>query len=178
AGSKPLSISSGILGVIMTISGLLDSRPRSRAGEEHWIGETFVCHVELHPCSERLGMGFVGHISIGYKAEDALLFFGFELLRGNLLLGITHSNCPLHSQNAKFDVGESFVLPGLDCNGRAPLCKSLGSDRNLIDNSWRDIGECKGSVLLRYRGETIANWPSKDDGGIGNRIVAGIDHRA
>ncbi len=50
-------------------------------------------------------MGFVGHISIRYKAKNSLLFFGFELLRGNLLLGITHSNCPLHSQNAEFDVG-------------------------------------------------------------------------
>src|ERR1700687_612414 len=121
-------------------------------------------------------MGFVGHISIGYKAENALLFFGFELLRGNLLLGITHSNCPLHSQNAKFDVGESFVLPGFDCNGRTPVCKSFSRDSDLVDDSWRNIGECKGSVLLRYGGETIASWPLKDDGGIGNRIVADIDH--
>ena len=123
-------------------------------------------------------MGFVGHISIRYKAENALLFFGFELLGGNLLLGITHSNCPLHSQNAKFDVGYSFLLPGFDCNGRTPLCKSFSGDGDLIGNSRRDMVECKGSIVLCYNCETIASRPLKDYGGIGNRIVAGIDHRA
>ena len=49
-------------------------------------------------------MGFVGHIGVRYKAENALLFFGLELLRGNILFGITHRDCPLYSQNAKFDV--------------------------------------------------------------------------
>ena len=55
-------------GQLRGISGLLDAGPRSRAGEENWMGETFVCEVELHPRGERLGMGIVGHISIGYKA--------------------------------------------------------------------------------------------------------------
>ena len=50
-------------------------------------------------------MRFVGHIKIRYKTENALLLFSFELLGSNLLLGITHGNCPLHSQNAEFDVG-------------------------------------------------------------------------
>ena len=50
-------------------------------------------------------MRFVGHINIRYKAENTLLFFSFELLGSNLLRGITHGNCPLHSQNAEFDLG-------------------------------------------------------------------------
>ena len=31
-------------------------------------------------------MGFVNHIKIRYKTENALLFFGFDLLGSNLLL--------------------------------------------------------------------------------------------
>src|SRR5208282_5246690 len=106
ASPHPLAISFCTLPPLTrAVSSLLDAGPRSRAGEENRIGETFVCQVELHPRGERLGMGFVGHISVGYKTENTLLFFGLELLRGNLLFGITHSNCPLYSQNAKFDVG-------------------------------------------------------------------------
>ena len=62
-------------------------------------------------------MRLVSHIEVRYETENALLFFSFELLGSDLLLGVTHGNCPLHSQNAKFDLGQSFVLPGFDCNG-------------------------------------------------------------
>ena len=42
AGPKPFSISSCILGIVAESGGLLNSRPRSCAGEEDWMGEIFV----------------------------------------------------------------------------------------------------------------------------------------
>src|SRR5208282_9998 len=106
ASPHPLAISFCTLPPLARgISSLLDAGPPGHAGNESWIGETFVCQVELHSRGERLGMRFVGHIKGRYKAENALLFFSFDLLRRNLLFGITHRNCPLHSQNVEFDVG-------------------------------------------------------------------------
>ena len=44
ASPQPLAISFCTLGPLTrSISSLLDAGPRSRAGEENWIGETFVC---------------------------------------------------------------------------------------------------------------------------------------
>src|SRR5208282_266105 len=117
-----------------------------------------------HFRGERLGVRFVNYRRIRYKAENAMVCFSFELLRGNLLLGITHSNSPLHSQNAEFDVGYSFVLPGFECTGRGPLCKSFSSDGDRIGNSRRDMVECKGSTVICYYCETIASRPLKDYG--------------
>ena len=42
AGPQPLSVSSCILGVITETSGLFESGPCSRTGEENWMGEIFV----------------------------------------------------------------------------------------------------------------------------------------
>src|SRR5271166_3148655 len=156
---KPFAISSCTLAILRGVIGLLNACPCSRANEESWMGEVFVGELELHLRAKRLGVRFVNHIGIGYKAENALLFFSFELLDSNLLLGITHSNCPLHSQNAEFDVGYSFLLPRFDCDGRGPVCKSVSSDGDLTGNSRRDIVECKGSILICYFCETIAGRP-------------------
>jgi len=103
--AEPLAISSCTLAIIGRISGLLNAGPCSLEGEESWVGETFVSQVKLHLCSEGLGVRFVSDKHIRYKTENALLLFRLELLGSNLLRGITHSNCPLHSQNAEFDIG-------------------------------------------------------------------------
>ena len=106
ASSQPLAISfRALMPFARIVTSLLDACPRSRASEEERIGEAFVCQVKLHPRSKRLGMRFVGHKKIRYKAENALLFFSFELLGSYFLRRVTHSDCPLHSQDAKFDLG-------------------------------------------------------------------------
>src|SRR5579862_8375756 len=86
ASSQPLAISFRTL-VPFTgvVTSLLDASPRNCASEEKWIGEAFVCEMELHRRGERLGMRFVSHIKIRYNAENALLFFSFELLGSNLI---------------------------------------------------------------------------------------------
>lgn len=85
ASCQPLAISfRALLPFTGIVTSLLDASPRDRASEEKWIGDAFVCQVELHPRGERLGMGFVGHKKIRYKAENALLLFSFELLGSNL----------------------------------------------------------------------------------------------
>jgi len=105
ARPQPLAISFCTLPPLTrSVSSLLDAGPRSRSGEENWIGETFVSQVELHARGERLGVRVISHIQIGYKTQYALLFFSSELLRSNFLRGVTHRNCPLYSQNAKFDL--------------------------------------------------------------------------
>ena len=85
ASAQPLAISFRTLPPFTRIvASLLNASPPSRADEEDWIGETLVCQVELHLRGKRLGMGFVGYISIRDKAENALLLFHFELLGSNL----------------------------------------------------------------------------------------------
>jgi hypothetical protein len=81
---EPLAIFSCTLAVIRGVSGLLNAGACSLEGEESWVGETFVGKVELHPRGKGLGVR-LKHIDIGYKAENALLFFSFELLGSNLL---------------------------------------------------------------------------------------------
>ena len=69
ASSQPLAISlRTLMPFARIVTSLLNASPRGRASEEKWIGEAFVCQVELHPRGERLGMRFVGHIKIRYKA--------------------------------------------------------------------------------------------------------------
>src|SRR5215469_11810589 len=105
ASAQPLAISVRTLPPFAgVVAGLLDPSPCSSADGENGIGETLVSEVELHLRSERLGMRLVSHIKIGYKTENALLFFRFELLGSGLLGRITHGNCSLHGQNAEFDV--------------------------------------------------------------------------
>src|SRR5690348_12816992 len=97
ASSQPLAISlRTLLPFTGIVTSLLDASPGGRASEEKWTGEAFVCQVELHPRGERLGMSFVGHKKIRDKAENALLFFSFELLGSNFLRGVTYGDCPLH----------------------------------------------------------------------------------
>src|SRR5208282_2260587 len=176
--TEPLAISLCILGPIGGVRGLIDAGPCSLQTEESWMGETFVREMELHLGGKRLGVRVINHIYVRYKSKNTLLFLGFDLLGSNLFRGVIHGNCPLHSQNAKFDVGYSFLLPRLDCNGRAPLCKSFRGDGDVISNARRGLVECEASIVLCYNRKTIAGRPLKDYGGTGNWIVAGIHNRA
>jgi hypothetical protein len=103
--SEPLAISSCTLAVIRSMSCLLDSGPQTLEREESWVGETFVGQVKFHPRSKRFGVRFVSYINVWYKTENTLLLFRLELLGSNLLRGIGHSNRPVRSHNAEFDVG-------------------------------------------------------------------------
>src|SRR5271157_30302 len=106
ASTQPLAIPFCTLPPFLrVVTGLLDSRPRGRACEEKRIGEAFVGHVELHPRGKWLRVRFVHHIYVRYDTQNALLFFNFELLGCNFLRGVTHGDCALHSQDAKFDRG-------------------------------------------------------------------------
>src|ERR1700751_936295 len=132
--------------------------------------------MKLHLCSQWLGVRFVSYINVRYKAENALLFFSFELLCSDLLRGVSHSNRPLYSQNVERYIGHSLFLPGFDGDGGAPLCKSFCGDGNLIRNSWRDILECKRSIVLRYNCERIVERFSQEYGCVGNCFVVTINH--
>ena len=106
ASTQPLAVSfRTLLPFIRVVTGLLDPGPRSRACEEDWMGKIFVGHVELHPRGKWLGVRFIHNIHIRYESQHTLLFFSFELLGSNFLRGVTHSDCPLHSQDAKFNLG-------------------------------------------------------------------------
>src|SRR4030095_1776683 len=60
ASSQPLAISfRALLPFTGIVTSLLDASPRDRASEEKWIGDAFVCQVELHPRIEGLGVRFV-----------------------------------------------------------------------------------------------------------------------
>src|SRR5271165_2607189 len=176
ASPQPLAISLRILGPMRGVSALLDGGPPSHTGEESGLGEIFVSQVKLHLGAKRLGMRLVSHIKVRYETENALLLFNFELLGSNLLRRIIYRDRALHSQNAKFDLGKSLVLPGFDCNGRTPVCKSFSGDGDLIGDSGRGLVECKASVVFCDSRETVASRPLKEYCGTGNRIVARIDH--
>src|SRR5208283_1486764 len=105
ASSEPFAISFCTLGPVRSVSGLLDARPCIFQEEESWVSETFVCEIELHLRGKRFGVSFISHIHIRYKTKNALLFFSFELLDSNLLRGIAHRDCPLHSRNTELDFG-------------------------------------------------------------------------
>ncbi len=173
--TEPLAISLCILWPIGGVRGLLDAGPCSLQTEESWMGETFVREMELHLRRKRFGVRVINHIYIRYKSKNALLFLGFDLLGSNLFRGVLHGNCPLHSQNAKFDVGYSFLLPGFNCNGRAPICKSFRSDGDVIGKPRCGPVEGKASIILCYNCEPITGRPLKNYCGTGNWIVAGID---
>src|SRR5271167_5233122 len=73
ASSQPLAISfRTLLPFTGIVTSLLDASPRSRASEEKWIGEAFVCHVELHPRSKWLGVRFIHDIHIRYETQNTL----------------------------------------------------------------------------------------------------------
>ena len=103
-GTEPLAVSSCTEAVISRVGGLLDAGPCSLEGKKSWVGETFVGQVKLHLCSEGLGVRFVSNINIRDETENTLVLLRLELLGSNLLRGIIHSNCPLHSQNGEFDL--------------------------------------------------------------------------
>src|SRR5258708_17226191 len=98
------------------------------------------------------------------------------MLGSNLLRRLTDSYSAMNGQNAKFDRGKSLLVTGFDCNGRVRLCKSFCSDRDQIGNSWRDVVECKRSIVLCYNCERIADRLLQDYRRVGNRIVVTVDH--
>ena len=71
-----------------------------------------------------------------------------------------------------------LLLARFDCNRRAPVCKSISGDGDLIGNSWRDILECESSIVLCYGCDRIAGRPLQNYLGIRDRIAADIDYRA
>src|SRR5271165_5128309 len=174
--TNPLTVRVPALSIIQTVPCLSGGRNYADTNSGSRIGSDLEGKREFHLASEGRRIGFIGNIEVRNNPKHALFFLDLELLSRHLHWIVSDLDLRKRRCNPKLNVGDDFGLAWFERNaGQCPVRKILGTDADLVGNSWLEVVKLEKSVFGRYnRAAIIAISSLEKNGRVGDRIAVYI----